>query len=64
MGGCMVGGDPQKSVVRGGDLRHHSIANLHVIDGSIFPTSLGVNPSETIYGIAHLVGERLAKSFT
>jgi choline dehydrogenase-like flavoprotein len=64
MGGCMVGGDPAKSVVRGGDLRHHSIANLHVVDGSIFPTSLGVNPQETIYGIAHLVGDRLAKSFT
>jgi len=64
MGGCSVGGDPAKSVVRGGDLRHHSIANLHVVDGSVFPTSLGVNPQETIYGIAHLVGDRLAKSFT
>jgi choline dehydrogenase-like flavoprotein len=64
MGGCKVGDDPQKSVVRGGDLRHHTLTNLHVVDGSIFPTSLGVNPQETIYGIAHLVGERLAKSFT
>jgi choline dehydrogenase-like flavoprotein len=59
MGGCMVGGDPQTSVVRGGDLRHHSLTNLHVVDGSVFPTSLGVNPQESIYGIAHLVGERL-----
>jgi choline dehydrogenase-like flavoprotein len=50
--------------VRGGDLRHHTLTNLHVVDGSIFPTSLGVNPQESIYGIAHLVGERLAKSFT
>jgi choline dehydrogenase-like flavoprotein len=64
MGGCMVGGNPQTSVVRGGDLRHHELANLHVVDGSIFPTSLGVNPSETIYGISHLVGSRLAQSFT
>jgi choline dehydrogenase-like flavoprotein len=64
MGGCMVGGNPQTSVVRGGDLRHHSLANLHVVDGSIFPTSLGVNPQETIYGISHLVGSRLAQSFT
>ncbi len=62
MGGCKVGDDPTNSVVRGGDLRHHQIQNLHVVDGSIFPTSLGVNPSETIYGIAHLVGERLAKA--
>jgi hypothetical protein len=60
MGGCHVGADPKNSVVRGGDLRHHQLENLHVVDGSIFPTSLGVNPQETIYGIAHLVGERIA----
>jgi choline dehydrogenase-like flavoprotein len=64
MGGCMVGGNPQTSVVRPGDLRHHDLSNLHVVDGSIFPTSLGVNPSETIYGIAHLVGERIAHAST
>lgn len=62
MGGAMVG-EPGRSVVRSGDLRHHRLQNLHISDGSIFPTSLGVNPQETIYGIAHLVSERWAQSW-
>jgi len=64
MGGCKVGDDPAQSVVRSSDLRHHTVENLHVCDGSIFPTSLGVNPQESIYGIAHLMGERLAAAWT
>jgi choline dehydrogenase-like flavoprotein len=60
MGGCAVGADPARAVVRPGDLRHHRLANLHVIDGSVFPTSLGVNPQLSIYGMAHLVASRLA----
>lgn len=63
MGGARMGDDPSHSVVRSSDLRHHTIANLHVVDGSIFPTSLGVNPQETIYGIAHLMGARFVQSW-
>lgn len=51
MGGCRMGPDPRESVVRS-DLRHHAVENLYVVDGSVFPTGLGVNPSLTIYGIA------------
>jgi choline dehydrogenase-like flavoprotein len=51
MGGCAMGGDPARSVVRS-DLRHHQIENLFVIDGSVFPTSVGVNPQLSIYGLA------------
>ena len=51
MGGCRMGADPSRSVVNQ-ELRHHVIENLYVIDGSVFPTSLGVNPMESIYGIA------------
>ncbi len=51
MGGCAMGGDPKTSVVRS-DLRHHRLENLFVIDGSVFPTSLGVNPQLSIYGLA------------
>lgn len=63
MGGCPMGDDPKTSVVRSRDLRHHTLENLHVVDGSVFPTSLGVNPQESIYGLAHLVGSRLAQSW-
>jgi choline dehydrogenase-like flavoprotein len=50
MGGCRMGSDPAKSVVRP-DLRHHYIDNLWVVDGSVFPTGLGVNPMESIYAV-------------
>jgi choline dehydrogenase-like flavoprotein len=62
MGGAAMGEDPKTSVVRCEDLRHHVLDNLYVVDGSIFPTSLGVNPQESIYGLAHLMGERIANS--
>lgn len=52
MGGCRMGTEAKRSVVRP-DHRHHDIGNLFVVDGSVLPTSLGVNPSETIYGLAH-----------
>ena len=52
MGGCAMGDDPATSVVSS-RLRHHQISNLFVVDGSVFPTALGVNPSNTIYAIAH-----------
>jgi choline dehydrogenase-like flavoprotein len=55
-----MGDNATDSVVRSADLRHHTIANLHVVDGSVFPTSLGVNPQESIYGLAHLMGTRFA----
>jgi choline dehydrogenase-like flavoprotein len=63
MGGAKMGDDPKSSVVRSSDLRHHTIENLHVVDGSVLPTSLGVNPQETIYGIAHLIGKRCAEGW-
>jgi choline dehydrogenase-like flavoprotein len=63
MGGCAMGDDPAASVVRSRDLRHHTLENLHVVDGSVFPTSLGVNPQESIYGLAHLIATRLAEGW-
>ncbi|MDH5491385.1 MAG: GMC family oxidoreductase, partial [Myxococcales bacterium] len=52
MGGCPMGADPERSVVDR-ELRLRGVDNLFVCDGSVFPTALGVNPSETIYGLAH-----------
>ncbi|MFT3770188.1 MAG: GMC family oxidoreductase [Minicystis sp.] len=62
MGGCRMGDDPKRAVVRSEDLRHHQLRNLHVVDGSVFPTSLGVNPQESIYGLARLMATRIAAS--
>jgi choline dehydrogenase-like flavoprotein len=48
--------------VRSQDLRHHALTNLYVVDGSVFPTSLGVNPQQSIYGLARLAATRLAET--
>ena len=58
MGGCRMGSDPSRSVVNP-DLRHHFLENLFVADGSVFPTSLGVNPMESIYGVSSFAAERI-----
>jgi choline dehydrogenase-like flavoprotein len=52
MGGCTMGGDPATSVVDH-EHRMRGFENVFVVDGSVLPTSLGVNPSQTIYGVAH-----------
>jgi choline dehydrogenase-like flavoprotein len=61
MGGAPMGEDPGRSVVdsRG---RHHQIENLWVADGSVFPTSLGVNPQLSIYAVARLFASGLARA--
>jgi choline dehydrogenase-like flavoprotein len=59
MGGCAMGRDPEKSVVDS-RLKLHWLDNVWVVDGSIFPTSLGVNPMETILGIAHWASDHVA----
>lgn len=61
MGGCVMGADRTRSVV---DLdgNHRHVSNLTVIDGSIFPTSIGANPSLPIYTLAAWQSEKLATS--
>jgi len=60
MGGCAFGED-QKSSVVSSELAFHHLRNLSVIDGSIFPTSLGVNPQLSIYAMSAKVATRLAQ---
>ena len=61
LGGCPMADDAQRGVVD--DVgRVHGYPGLRVLDGSIVPTALGVNPSKTIAalaerGAAELVGE-------
>ncbi|MFP2930808.1 GMC family oxidoreductase N-terminal domain-containing protein [Pyxidicoccus sp. 3LG] len=59
MGGCAMGGSPKTSVVDS-TLRYWDADNLFVVDGSVFPTALGVNPMETILGIAHWGSQHVA----
>jgi choline dehydrogenase-like flavoprotein len=51
MGGCAMGDRPESVV--DSELRVRGFKNLYVVDGSVFPTSLGVNPSQSVYGFAH-----------
>ncbi len=61
MGGCRMGTDPARSVVDP-TLRHHLVENLFVVDGSVFPTSLGVNPMESIYGVASWASDHVRRA--
>lgn len=51
MGTAVMGTDPATSVVDQWG-RSHDVDNLFVFDGSIFPTSSGVNPTATIAAVA------------
>jgi len=59
MGGCQMGGRPDASVVDN-TFRVREVDNLFVVDGSVFPTALGVNPSETIYALARMASQHVA----
>ncbi|HUJ24693.1 MAG TPA: GMC family oxidoreductase [Myxococcales bacterium] len=63
MGGCRMGADPGRSVVNP-QLRHHAVKNLFVVDGSVFPTALGVNPMESIYGVASWASQHVQKALS
>ena len=51
---------PEAGVV-GPDFRVHGTENLYVVDSSVFPTNLGVNPQLTIMALARLAAERLLR---
>ncbi len=66
MGTARMGTDPARSVVNEWG-RSHDVKNLFIVDGSIFVTSAGVNPSRTIQALALYVADsikqRLASLF-
>jgi len=51
LGGCRMGKDPRSSVVNE-YCQSHDIPNLFICDASVFVTSGGANPTETIMAIA------------
>ncbi len=59
MGGNPMGSDPARSVVDS-QLRYRGLDNLFVVDGSVLPTALGVNPQETIFGLARWGAQHVA----
>jgi choline dehydrogenase-like flavoprotein len=63
MGGCALGGDERQGVV-GPDGRHWQLENLSVLDGSIFPTSIGANPQLSIYGLVARLATGLARQLS
>ena len=61
MGGCVMGEDVKESVIDSSGRFHH-LDNLHIIDGSAFPTSIGANPQLSVYGLALKQASALVKT--
>jgi choline dehydrogenase-like flavoprotein len=60
MGTARMGTDPKKSVVNAWG-RSHDVKNLFIVDGSIFVTSAGVNPTRTIQALALYIADQMKK---
>ena len=58
LGGCPMSDDPLAGVVDDAG-KVHGYDGLYVLDGSIVPTAIGVNPSKTIAALAERGAERL-----
>ncbi|KAB2969233.1 GMC family oxidoreductase [Zoogloea sp.] len=60
-GSCRMGADPTRTVVnpRG---ETHDVKNLYVMDASLLPTSIGYNPSETVYALATYISDQINKA--
>jgi choline dehydrogenase-like flavoprotein len=61
LGTCRMAEHPLRSVVNS-NCETHDINGLFVIDGSVTPTSLGVNPQMTILAIAEKSAEWIAEN--
>jgi choline dehydrogenase-like flavoprotein len=55
-----MGTDPNNSVVNEWG-RSHDVKNLFIVDGSLFVTSAGVNPTSTIQALALYVADSMNK---
>jgi len=62
LGTCRMGTDARRSVVDP-HCQAHDVPGLFVIDGSVTPTSLGVNPQITLLAIAEKSAEWIAENF-
>lgn len=60
MGGCAMGTDPADSVVDA-NLNAFGHPNLFICDASVFPSSAGSQPSQTIIALASRLGDYLVR---
>ena len=58
LGTARMGTDPSRSVVNEWG-RSHDVKNLFIVDGSVFVTSGGVNPTSTIQAIALYIADQM-----
>jgi choline dehydrogenase-like flavoprotein len=63
LGTCRMGEDARSSVVDS-HCQTHDVKGLFVIDGSVTPTSLGVNPQVTLLAIAEKSAEWIAENYS
>jgi choline dehydrogenase-like flavoprotein len=65
LGGCPMGNNAEKGVVNGvgevfmGKSGNKTYPDLYIVDGSIIPSSLGVNPSLTISALAYRIASKI-----
>lgn len=57
-GTCRMGADPRKTVVNPHG-ETHDVKRLYVADASLLPTSIGYNPSETVYALASYISDQI-----
>jgi choline dehydrogenase-like flavoprotein len=60
LGTARMGDDPERSVVNAWG-RSHDVKNLFIVDGSIWVTSGGVNPTSTIQALALYVADSMKR---
>jgi choline dehydrogenase-like flavoprotein len=60
LGTCRMGHDPERSVVNAWG-RSHDVRNLFIVDGSIWVTGGGVNPTSTIQALALYIADQMKR---
>ena len=60
LGTARMGSDPERSVVNAWG-RSHDVKNLFIVDGSIWVTSGGVNPTSTIQALALYIADAMKR---
>jgi choline dehydrogenase-like flavoprotein len=61
MGTLALGDDPRRAVVKSTG-EHHQVKNLFVLDGSLFPTSIGGPPQIPIYALSRHLSKYVAEA--